>query len=146
MTRAPMAERTLRASAWAQTAPKRPVEAPMTAVGLLRRGEEASGRDIQSSAFLNWPGSEWLYSGVETRTRSASAIASWRAPNRVGAGVLVVLVERRDRLEPVEEDELGLRRQQVAGGQEELGVVGAGAQAAGEAENLHRTRRARARG
>src|SRR3954453_12995072 len=76
ITRAPLAERTLRASAWAQTAPKRPVEAPTTATGLLRSGDSASGRESQSRAFLSWPGIEWLYSGVETRTASASAIAS----------------------------------------------------------------------
>ena len=137
MTRAPMAERTLRASAWAQTAPKRPVEVPTTAAGLLRSGDSASGRESQSRAFLSWPGIEWLYSGVETRTASASAIASKSAWTVSGAGVLVVLVERRDQLESVELDELGLPGQQVARCPEELGVVGAGAQAAGETENLH---------
>src|SRR3954454_21944292 len=76
ITRAPIAERTLRASAWAQTAPKRPVEAPTTATGLLRSGDSASGRESQSRAFLSWPGIEWLYSGVETSTASASAMAS----------------------------------------------------------------------
>ena len=146
ITRAPIAARTLRASAWAQTAPNRPVEAPTTAAGLLRSGRSASGRESQSSAFLSWPGIEWLYSGVATRTASASAIASNSACDRVGAGVLVVLVVRRDRLQPVELDELGLRRQQVAGRPEELGVVGAGAQAAGEAEDLHRITPAPARG
>ena len=38
--------------------------------------DSAIGREIQSSAFLNWPGSEWLYSGVETSTTSASRIAA----------------------------------------------------------------------
>src|SRR3954451_1368820 len=84
ITRAPMAARTLRASAWAQTAPKRPVEAPTTAVGLLRSGDAASGRESQSRAFLSWPGIEWLYSGVETSTASASAIASKSACTDAG--------------------------------------------------------------
>src|SRR3954454_14482424 len=86
ITRAPIAERTLRASAWAQTAPKRPVEAPTTATGLLRSGDSASGRESQSRAFLSWPGIEWLYSGVQTRTASASPIASksaWTSSGRV---------------------------------------------------------------
>ena len=78
-------------------------EAPTTAAGLLRSGDSASGRESQSRAFLSWPGIEWLYSGVATRTASASAIASNSACTDVGAGVLVVLVERRDRLQPVED-------------------------------------------
>src|SRR4051794_27634768 len=75
-TRAPVLCRTLRASAWAQTAPKRPVEAPITSAGLLRRGLLAMGRLAQSSAFLSPPGMEELYSGVAIRTASAAAMAS----------------------------------------------------------------------
>ena len=71
-TRAPMAASTLRSSAWAQTAPKRPVLAPITATGLPRSGLVASGRESQSIAFLSWPGIEWLYSGVANSTTSAS--------------------------------------------------------------------------
>ena len=85
-------------------------EAPTTAAGLSRSGVSASGRESQSSAFLSWPGIEWLYSGVATSTASASAIASTqRAAPRSGRVVLVVLVVRRDRLQAVELDELGLR-------------------------------------
>src|SRR4051794_16848294 len=76
ITRAPSAASTLRASACAQTAPNRPVEAPTTAAGLLRSGDSAIGREIQSSAFLSCPGSERLYSGVATSTASASSIAA----------------------------------------------------------------------
>ena len=75
-TRAPIAASTLRSSACAQTAPNSPVLAPITATGLLRSGLAASGRESQSSAFLSWPGSEWLYSGVANSTTSASLIAA----------------------------------------------------------------------
>src|SRR4051794_10210235 len=78
-TRAPVLCRTLRASAWAQTAPKRPVEAPITSAGLLRSGLLASGRLAQSSAFLSPPGMDELYSGVAITTASAASMAS-RSP------------------------------------------------------------------
>ena len=49
ITRAPIAARTLRASAWAQTAPNRPVEAPTTAAGLLRSGrlDQGAGEPVE---------------------------------------------------------------------------------------------------
>src|SRR5664280_2599624 len=75
-TRAPIVLSTLRVSACAQTAPNRPVLAPITAAGLPRRGVVATGREIQSSAFLSWPGIEALYSGVATSTASDAAIAA----------------------------------------------------------------------
>ena len=75
-TSAPSAASTLRASACAQTAPNSPVETPTTAAGFPRSGESAIGREIQSKAFLSWPGSEWLYSGVERSTASASRTAA----------------------------------------------------------------------
>ena len=71
-----MAPSTLRVSAWAQTAPNMPVEAPITAAGLPVRALWPAGREAQSRAFLSWPGIEWLYSGVAIRTASASRIAS----------------------------------------------------------------------
>ena len=52
-TRPPMAESTLRSSAWAHTAPNAPVLAPTTATGMKRNGLLARGREIQSSAFLS---------------------------------------------------------------------------------------------
>src|SRR6185437_1967864 len=84
MTRAPVEPSTLRVSACAQTAPKRPVLEPITAAGLLARGLLARGRETQSSAFLSTPGIEELYSGVAIRRPSASAIASLRC--RTGSG------------------------------------------------------------
>ena len=66
----------MRASAWAQTAPNMPVLAPTTATVLPLNGLSAIGRESQSIAFFSAPGSEWLYSGVETRTASAPATAS----------------------------------------------------------------------
>jgi hypothetical protein len=80
-----MVERTLRVSAWAQTAPNMPLEAPTTAAGLPRRGLVACGREAQSRAFLRTPGMEALYSGVATRTASAPAIASRSAVTGAGA-------------------------------------------------------------
>jgi len=75
----------LRASAWAQTAPNIPVEAPITAAGLPVSALCPAGREAQSKAFFSAPGIEWLYSGVATRTASASRIA-WRS-SATAAGV-----------------------------------------------------------
>jgi hypothetical protein len=61
---------TFRSSAWAQTAPNKPVLAPTTATGLPLNWLSGNGRDAQSSAFLSAPGTEWLYSGVAIRTPS----------------------------------------------------------------------------
>ena len=77
-----MTPSTLRVSAWAQTAPNSPVDAPTTATGLPRSALSGNGREAQSSAFLSTPGIEPLYSGVEIRTPSASAIASRRRGDR----------------------------------------------------------------
>ena len=74
-TSAPIVFSTLRRSAWAQTAPKRPVLAPTTATGFPRRLLSGKGREAQSRAFLSAPGIEALYSGVAIRTASASASA-----------------------------------------------------------------------
>jgi len=50
----------LRSSACAQTAPKIPVLAPITANGLLRHALSGNGREAQSTAFLRPPGIEPL--------------------------------------------------------------------------------------
>ena len=75
----------MRVSAWAQTAPNIPVEAPIAAAGLPLRALWPAGREAQSSAFFSTPGIEWLYSGVATRTASAPRIAS--RSSRTAAGV-----------------------------------------------------------
>ena len=107
MTRAPVAPRTLRASACAQTAPNMPVLAPITATGLLRSALSGNGRDAQSSAFLSWPGSEELYSGVAIRTASAVGDRLPQPLHGLGRRVdVVVLVVRRHVPQPVEELEL----------------------------------------
>ena len=62
-----------------------PVEAPITATGLLRSSFVASGRETQSSAFFSWPGIEALYSGVAKRTASAPAIAERSSATAAGA-------------------------------------------------------------
>src|SRR5918996_4340627 len=85
-TRAPIAARIFRSSACDQTAPKAPVLAPTTATGLFRSTFVATGRDAQSSAFLSWPGTDELYSGVANRTASAPAIAARRRVTASGAG------------------------------------------------------------
>ena len=78
----------MRVSAAAQTPPNIPVLDESTATGLFRTGDSASGRETQSSAFLSTPGIDELYSGVATRTASASASASLRRSTaaRLGAG------------------------------------------------------------
>src|SRR3989442_1388452 len=76
MTSAPITPSTLRVSACAHTAPKRPVEAPITAMGLPRSELSGKGREAQSSAFLSTPGIDPLYSGVAITSPSAPAIAS----------------------------------------------------------------------
>src|SRR5215213_9394193 len=75
-TCAPEALSALRTSACAQTAPNRPVLAPITALGFSRRTLSGNGREAQSSAFLSPPGTEALYSGVAIRSPSESATAS----------------------------------------------------------------------
>ena len=52
-------------------------------------------------------------------------------------GGLVVLVVRRDRLQPVELDQLGSLGQQIGCRPQEPGVVGAGPKAPGETQDLH---------
>src|SRR3954469_16241766 len=84
ITYAPEAFIVLRTSACAQTAPNRPVLAPMTAVGLERRTFSGNGRDAQSIAFLSEPGSEALYSGVAISSASAPSTAAKNA--RTGSG------------------------------------------------------------
>ena len=139
-TRAPIVLSTLRASACAQTAPNMPVEAPTTATGLPRSGFVACGRDAQSSAFLSTPGIEALYSGVATSTASAPAIASRSARTGVRPAVDVVVgVVGRDRLQPVEQLELGSGRQQLCRRPEQPGVVRVPAQGARDAQDSHRS-------
>src|SRR5207247_2037757 len=70
ITRAPIAASTLRSSAGAQTAPKRPVLAPTTATGFPRRQLSGKGRDALSSAFLSAPGNE----GVVLRRRDEDRV------------------------------------------------------------------------
>src|SRR5687767_897438 len=77
-TCAPDALSALRTSAWAQTAPNRPVLAPITAEGLSLRTLSGNGREAQSSAFLRPPGTEALYSGVAISSASAASISSSR--------------------------------------------------------------------
>ena len=90
-----------------------PVEAPTTAAGLPRSGFVACGRDAQSSAFLSTPGSDALYSGVAISTASAPAIAARSSRTGLGPAVeIVVGVIGRDRLQAVEDLELGPGRQQ----------------------------------
>src|SRR5919109_667347 len=78
-TYAPEAFSVLRPSACAQTAPNRPVLAPMTAEGLSRSTLSGKGRDAQSIAFFRAPGSDALYSGVAIKSASASSTASRNA-------------------------------------------------------------------
>ena len=85
-TRAPAVLRILRRSACAQTPPKLPVAAPTTAAGRPRSALSGKGRDAQSIAFLSWPGTDALYSGVANSSASASAIASRRRRTGSGAG------------------------------------------------------------
>jgi hypothetical protein len=66
---------TFRVSSAAQTPPNIPVLEDITATGLFRTGDSASGREAQSRAFLRTPGIDELYSGVEIRTASASSSA-----------------------------------------------------------------------
>jgi hypothetical protein len=75
----------LRSCACAQTAPKIPVLAPITATGLLRQALSGNGRDAQSTAFLRAPGIEPLYSGVAIRIASAAAIARRSRSTAAGA-------------------------------------------------------------
>ncbi|CAA9519710.1 MAG: hypothetical protein AVDCRST_MAG45-2418 [uncultured Solirubrobacterales bacterium] len=84
-TCAPAVLRTLRSSACAHTAPNRPVDAPMTAAGLLRRALSGYGREAQSSAFFSAPGGEALYPGVAMSSASASRMA-WRSSRTARGG------------------------------------------------------------
>src|SRR5215213_7078780 len=86
-TSAPVWWRTLRSSAWAQTAPNRPVLAPTIATGLPRSELSGNGREAQSIAFFSTPGTDALYSGVLISTASASAIAARRRSTGPGPGV-----------------------------------------------------------
>ena len=79
-----MAPSTLRSSAWAQTAPNMPVEAPITAAGLPLRALLPAGREAQSRAFFSSPGIERLYSGVAIRTASASRTAARSSATAAG--------------------------------------------------------------
>ena len=83
-TRAPLRARALRRSACANIAPYAPLLALTTAVGLPQRALPRNGRDAQSTAFLSWPGTEELYSGVAIRSASAPAIASRRRTAAAG--------------------------------------------------------------
>ena len=74
----------LRSSACAQTAPKSPVLAPITATGFSRQALSGNGRDAQSSAVLRPPGIEPLCSGVAIRTAPADAIV--RRSRRTASG------------------------------------------------------------
>src|SRR5918997_7032331 len=83
-TCAPEALSALRTSACAQTAPNRPVLAPMTAAGLPLSTLSGNGRDAQSSAFLSPPGTEALYSGVAISSASASSTSSRKSRTDAG--------------------------------------------------------------
>src|SRR4029079_414530 len=75
-TRAPAVRRTLRSSSCAPTPPNEPVLVPNAETGLLAIAAAPRGRDVQSIAFLSWPGIDALYSGVAIRIASARATAS----------------------------------------------------------------------
>src|SRR5882762_4643904 len=79
-TLAPMVLRIFRSSAWAQVAPKSPVEAPMTATGLLRRTLVAIGREIQSRAFLSAPGTDATDDAFRPGARNAECGQSAERP------------------------------------------------------------------
>jgi len=66
----------LLSAAWAQTPPKEPVDAPITATGLFASEAASRGLDAQSIAFFRRPGSEPLYSGVAISSTSAATMRS----------------------------------------------------------------------
>jgi hypothetical protein len=112
-----MAWRIFRSSAWAQVAPKSPVEAPMTATGLLRRTLVAIGLEIQSRAFFSAPGTDALYSGVANRSASVGPgdLMAHHAQrgNVIAAGTgVIVLIKRWHRLDHdrIEHNELDAGR------------------------------------
>ena len=137
-TSAPIVVSTRRPSACAQTAPNRPVEAPITAAGLPRSGLVSYGRETQSSAFLSWPGQR----AVVLRRRHQDRVGRGDRPpqlghrDRRGAG-LGVLVERGHLAQPVPDLQLDTGRQRGSSGAQERAVVGALAQAPVEAEDAH---------
>ena len=57
----------------------------MIAAGFPRSGVLAGGREAQSMAFLSTPGTPKLYSGVTTRSASASRMAVFRAATGSGS-------------------------------------------------------------
>src|SRR5919107_1428001 len=83
-TCAPDALSALRTSACAQTAPNRPVLAPITAAGFSLRTLSGNGREAQSSAFLRPPGTEALYSGVAINSASAASTSSRKSLTEAG--------------------------------------------------------------
>ena len=112
--------------------------APITAAGTLRSAGSENGREAQSTAFFSTPGIEALYSGVANSRASASRIAARQRLDRRAGRRLVVLVERRQRLQPVELDELDRGRQQVGRRPQELAVVRGAAQRSCDSEHSHR--------
>ena len=137
-TSAPEAFSVLRTSACAQTAPNRPVLAPITAHGFSRSTLSGNGREAQSIAFLSAPGSDALYSGVAISSASAPSIAS-RNSRTASGGESSRSSSKAGRLgEPVPLHQLGPGREQRARRPEQPAVVGSPAQAAGDAEDPHR--------
>ena len=88
--------------------PVTPALAPKIAAGLPLSTEPRGGRDAQSMAFFNTPGTPWLYSGVAMSSASASAMARLGTPptGSGSPGVLDVLVVERDLRQAVEDADL----------------------------------------
>ena len=138
-TRAPATPRILRRSACAHRAPNWPGLAPTTATVLFVSGASSRGREPQSTAFFSPPGTEPLYSGVAKRIASAAPQSSRSRRDGLRQRVAVeVLVVQRQVADPVPELDLHARGRRLGGGPQELGVVRAGAEAAGDGEDLHR--------
>ena len=91
----------LASSACAQTAPKLPVLAPITATGLFWSTVLARGREAQSIAFFSTPGMEALYSGVAISRASADAIARQRSATGAGARSVSLSASTGDRPQAV---------------------------------------------
>jgi DNA-binding HxlR family transcriptional regulator len=95
---APIVFSTLRSSACAQTAPKRPVLAPTTATALPRRQLWGNGLETQSSAFLS---KQTMTTMVRLLERDG--LVERRADPSDGRASLVFLTERARRFRPVAE-------------------------------------------
>jgi hypothetical protein len=98
----------------------------MTAAGFSFRTLSGNGRDAQSSAFFSAPGSDALYSGVAISSASAASTAARKAWTGSGGA------------SSRSSSKAGRPAERVARRPEQPAVVGASAQAAGDAEDPHR--------